>query len=94
MTTCPPGRCWPTVAWPARLPPAVGPARSRWVAAGVIERPHAWLNTFGKLRWCTERRQACAAFYLTLACVVVIIRRLLRQAWTHYRWQTRPSRCR
>jgi transposase len=92
--TCPPGRCWPTAAWPARSPPAVGPSRSRWVAAGVIERSHAWLNTFGKLRWCTERRQACAAFYLTLACVVVIIRRLLRQAWTHYRWQTRPSRCR
>jgi hypothetical protein len=62
----------------------------RW----VIERSHAWLNTFGKLRWCTERRQACAAFYLTLACVVVIIRRLIRQAWTHYRWPTRPSRYR
>jgi hypothetical protein len=52
------------------------------------------LSTFGKLRWCTGRRQACAVFYLTLACVVVIIRRLIRQAWTHYRWQTRPSRCR
>lgn len=61
----------------------------RW----VIERSHAWLNTFGKLRWCTERRQACAAFHLTLACVVVIIRRLIRQAWTHYRWPKRPSRC-
>jgi hypothetical protein len=62
----------------------------RW----VIERSHAWLNTFGKLGWCTERRQSWAAFYLTLACVVVIIRRLIRQAWTHWRWQTRPPRCR
>jgi hypothetical protein len=47
-----------------------------------------------QLRWCTERRQTCAAFSLTLACVVVILRRLLRQAWTHDRCQTRPSRCR
>jgi hypothetical protein len=62
----------------------------RW----VIERSHAWLNTFGELLWCTERRQACAAFYRTLAGVVVIIGRLIRQAWTHDRWPTRPSRCR
>jgi transposase len=26
----------------------------RW----VVERSHAWLNAFGKLRWCTERRGA------------------------------------
>ena len=43
------------------------------------------MNTFGKLGWCTKRRQACAGFYLTLAGVVVIIRRLIRQTWTHYR---------
>jgi IS5 family transposase len=53
----------------------------RW----VVERWHAWLNGFGKLRWCTERRRACVAFWLTLACVVVVIRRLVRRAWVHYR---------
>jgi hypothetical protein len=58
----------------------------------VVERSQAWLNVFGRLRWCTERRRACVAFWLGLACVVVIIRRLVRQAWTHYRWDTRPSR--
>lgn len=42
----------------------------RW----VVERSHAWLNAFGKLRWCTERRWVCVAFWLALACVVVIIR--------------------
>jgi hypothetical protein len=50
------------------------------------------LNAFGKLRWCTERRQVCVAFWPALACVVAIIRRLVRQTWTQYRWQDRPSR--
>jgi hypothetical protein len=27
---------------------------------------HAWPNAFGKLRWCTERRQAYAVFWLAL----------------------------
>jgi hypothetical protein len=58
----------------------------RW----VVERSHAWLNAFGKLRWCTERRWVCVAFWLALACVVVIIRRLVRCAWTRYRWDRRP----
>jgi transposase len=66
--------------------PAPIQAGRRW----VIERSHAWLNAFGKLRWCTERQQACVAFWLALACAVVIIRRLVRRAWTHYRWATRP----
>jgi hypothetical protein len=56
----------------------------RW----VVERSHAWLNAFAKLRWCTERRRACVVFWLALACVIVIIRR----AWTHYRWDGRPER--
>jgi transposase len=60
----------------------------RW----VVERSHAWLNAFGKLRWCTERRRVCVAFWLALACVVVIIRRLVRCAWTRYRWDRRPHR--
>jgi hypothetical protein len=50
------------------------------------------LNAFGKLRWCTERQQAHVAFWLALACVIVIIRRLVCRAWTHYRWATRPPR--
>jgi hypothetical protein len=60
----------------------------RW----VVERSHAWLNAFGKLRWCTERRWVCVAFWLALACVVVIIRRLVRCAWTRYRWTGPPHR--
>jgi len=61
------------------------------VGRRLVERSHAWLNAFGKLRWCTERRQACVVFWLALACVVVIIRRLVRGAWTKYRCGDRPS---
>jgi hypothetical protein len=68
--------------------PAPVQAGRRW----VVERSHAWLNAFGKLRWCTERRRACAAFWLALACAVVVIRRLVRRAWTQYRWPARPPR--
>jgi hypothetical protein len=74
-----------------------GRAAARGVAAPVragrrwvVQRSHAWLNAFGKLRWCTERRRACAAFWLTMACVVVVIRRLVRCAWAQYRWGRRP----
>lgn len=60
----------------------------RW----VVERTNAWHNSFYKLARCTERRQAAADFYLSLANTVIIVRRLLRQAWTTYRWDTRPPR--
>ena len=45
---------------------------------------------FGKLRRCTERRQACVDAYLALAAAIVTIRALLRAAWYRYRWNTRP----
>jgi IS5 family transposase len=71
----------------ARVPP-----RSRLARRWVVERSHAWLKRFGKLRWRIERRRACVAFWLALACVVAIIHRLVRQAWTQYRWDVRPHR--
>ena len=73
---------------PRRGLPAPIQVGQRW----VVERSHAWLNAFGKLRWCTERRWLCVAFYVALACVIVIVRRLIRRVWTHYRWDTRPRR--
>jgi hypothetical protein len=68
--------------------PAPIQASRRW----VIERTHAWGNQYGKLRWCTERRRIVVAFWLTLADALIILGRLLRRAWTHYRWQDRPRR--
>jgi transposase len=59
----------------------------RW----VIERTHAWGNTFGKLRWCTERRRQQVEFYLALACAVIVVRALIGRARLLYRWDARPT---
>jgi hypothetical protein len=63
-------------------------AGHRW----VIERTHAWMNNYGKLIRCTERHKPAVEFYLALASAIVTLGRLIRQAWSCYRWQTRPRR--
>jgi transposase len=68
--------------------PAPVQAGRRW----VIERTHAWGNQYGKLRWCTERRRVIVEFWLALASAVIVCGRLIRRAWTHYRWDGRPRR--
>ena len=72
----------------ARGRPAPIQVGRRW----VIERTHAWGNQYGKLRWCTERRRLVVEFWLALASAVIVCGRLVRRAWTHYRWQGRPHR--
>jgi transposase len=72
----------------ARGVPAPIQVGRRW----VIERTHAWGNLYGKLRWCTERRRLVVEFWLALASAVIVCGRLVRRAWTHYRWQDRPRR--
>jgi transposase len=68
--------------------PAPIQAGRRW----VIERTHAWGNQYGKLRWCTERRRRVVEFWLALASAAIVCGRLVRRAWTHYRWDGRPHR--
>ena len=68
--------------------PAPIQAGRRW----VNERTHAWGNQYGKLRWCTERRRLVVEFWLALASAVIVCGRLVRRAWTHYRWEGRPHR--
>ena len=68
--------------------PAPIQAGRRW----VIERTHAWGNQYGKLRWCTERRGVVVAFWLALANAAIVCGRLVRRAWTCYRWDGRPRR--
>ena len=68
--------------------PAPVQASRRW----PVERTHAWGNQYGKLRWCTERRQVVVEFWLAIISAVIVLGRLLRRAWTHYRWQGRPRR--
>jgi transposase len=60
----------------------------RW----VIERTHAWGNQYGKLRWCTERRRLVVEFWLALANAALVCGRLVRRAWTCYRWEGRSRR--
>ena len=72
----------------ARGRPAPIQVGRRW----VIERTHAWGNQYGKLRWCTERRRLVVQFWLALASAVIVCGRLVRRAWTHYRWDGRPHR--
>ncbi|MEU5307011.1 IS5 family transposase [Streptomyces noursei] len=57
-----------------------------------IERTNAWGNQFFKLARCTERRTTVVDAYLSLAHAVITLRRLIRRAWTLYRWDTRPHK--
>jgi transposase len=68
--------------------PAPIQATSRW----PVERTFAWGNQFGKLRWCTERNSPVVEFWLALAHAIITLGRLIRQAWTCYRWEGRPRR--
>jgi transposase len=63
-------------------------AGRRW----PVERTHAWGNQYGKLRWCTQRRRLVVEFWLALANAAIVLGRLLRRAWTAYRWEGRPRR--
>jgi hypothetical protein len=40
----------------------------------------------------TERRRLVVEFWLALANAAIVCGRLVRRAWTCYRWQTRPRR--
>jgi hypothetical protein len=67
--------------------PAPIQAGKRW----VVERCHAWMNGYGKLRRCTEKNTDIVDFYLFLAAAFVVVRQLIRRARTHYRWPARPT---
>jgi Transposase DDE domain len=67
--------------------PAPRQAGSRW----TIERTHRWMNGYGKLRRCTEKRRVIVEFYLFLAAALVVLRRLIQEARLRYRWPTRPT---
>lgn len=64
-------------------------AGARWVA----ERTNFWHNRgFKKLAICTERRARVIDAFIALANAIIIVRRLIRTAWTTHRWDTRPAR--
>jgi hypothetical protein len=67
--------------------PAPIQAGSRW----VVERTHQWINGYGKLRRCTETRQAVVDSYPFLAAALVVLRHLIQRARLRYRWPSRPT---
>ena len=63
--------------------PAPLQATKRW----GVERT----NAHKKLVWCTERRGQVIDFWIAFSNVI-IMRRLIREAWTRYLWDTRLCR--
>ncbi len=68
--------------------PAPLKAGKRW----VVERTNSWHNAHKKLAWCTERQGEVIDFWVAFSDVVIIVRRLIREGWSRYRWEGRPSR--
>ncbi len=61
--------------------PAPVTAEPRW----VVERTTTWINAHKKLGWCTERRARVIAFWIAFSAVIVMVGRLVREAWSRYR---------
>jgi hypothetical protein len=68
--------------------PAPLAATKRW----IVERTNSWHNAHKKLVWCTERRGPLIDFWVAFSDVVIIVRRLIREGWRRYRWESRPPR--
>jgi Transposase DDE domain len=62
-------------------------AGKRW----PVERLHSWMNGYGNLHRVTDKRKDIVEFYLYLASTVTVIRRLVNQARSRYRWPARPT---
>lgn len=67
--------------------PAPIQAGTRW----IVERTHAWMNGYGKLRRYTEKNGVVVDFYLHLAAAFVTLRVLIQRAHKRYRWDRRPT---
>jgi len=63
-------------------------AGQRW----HVERTNAWHNSFNKLQRCYERDEDVIEAFFDLADTIITVRRLIREAWTLYRWDDRPVR--
>ncbi len=62
-------------------------AGQRW----HVERTNAWHNAFNRLQQCYERNEDVIDAFFDLADAIITVRRLIREAWTLYRWDTRPA---
>ena len=74
---------------PQKGNPAPLVATKRW----VVQRTSSWHNAHKKkLAWCTERCGRVIDFWVAFSEVVIIVRRLIREGWIRYRWESRPHR--
>jgi hypothetical protein len=63
-------------------------AGQRW----HVERTNAWHNNFNRLQRCYERREEVIDAFFDLADTIITVRRLIRESWTLYRWDSRPAK--
>jgi transposase len=63
-------------------------AGQRW----HVERTNAWHNAFNRLQRCYERSETVIDAFFDLADAIITLRRLIREAWTLYRWDTRSAK--
>jgi hypothetical protein len=49
-------------------------------------------NAFSRLQRCYERNEDVIDAFFDLADATITVRSLIRQAWTLYRWDSRPAR--
>jgi transposase len=63
-------------------------AGQRW----PVERTNSWHNNFNRLQRCYERDEQVIDAFFDLADAIITLRRLIREAWTLYRWDTRPAK--
>ncbi len=69
--------------------PAPMSATKRWVVETDQLVEH---NAHNKLVWCTERCGRVIAFWVAFSNAIIIVGRLIREAWSRYRWETWPTR--
>jgi transposase len=62
-------------------------AGQRW----PVERTNAWHNGFNRLQRCYERKEKVIDAFFDLVDAIITVRRLIREAWTLYRWDSRPA---
>ncbi|MDP9479099.1 MAG: transposase [Actinomycetota bacterium] len=67
--------------------PAPVATTKRWVA----ERADSWHNGHKKLVWCTERCGRVVDFWVAFSDVVIVVRRLVREAWSRSAGKTNLS---
>jgi transposase len=63
-------------------------AGQRW----HVERTNSWHNGFNRLQRCYERKEDVIDAFFDLADTIITVRSMIRQSWTLYRWDSRPTK--